>query len=128
MNAIKHHPFAWIEIPVRDMRRAVLFYESVFQLPLKLVDFGGLQMAWFPNEGSDLPGATGTLIKHESYVPGTQGPLVYFYCEDVQNELDRVKEAGGKLIQPKSQISPEYGYMAVIHDTEGNRIALYSAN
>jgi predicted enzyme related to lactoylglutathione lyase len=85
MTPKKHHPFAWIEIPVRDMRRTVLFFETVFQLPLKLVDFGELQMAWFPN-------------------------------------------AGVKLIQPKTQIAPEYGYMVVINDAEGNRIALYTAN
>ncbi len=124
---MKHNPFAWIEIPVNDMTRAVLFYETVFQIKLHQVDFGGLQMAWFPNVGNDVPGATGTLIKHESYIPSEQGTLVYFYSENVQNELDRLIEAGGKLIQPKTQISPEHGYMAVFKDPEGNRIALHSA-
>jgi uncharacterized protein len=28
---------------------------------------------------------------------------------------------------PKTQISKEYGYMAVILDTEGNRIAFHNA-
>jgi len=41
-------------------------------------------------------------------------------------ELDRIEKAGGKIIQPKTQISPEYGYMGVFLDTEGNRIALHS--
>jgi predicted enzyme related to lactoylglutathione lyase len=27
---------------------------------------------------------------------------------------------------PKTEISPEYGFMAVIIDTEGNRIGLHS--
>ena len=125
---MKHNPFAWIEIPVADMERAISFYETVFSMKLKPMDFGGLLMAWFPNAGEDAPGATGTLIQQETYIPSQEGPLVYFNCEDVQNELNRVEAAGGKLYQPKTQISPEHGYMAVIIDTEGNRIALYSRN
>jgi predicted enzyme related to lactoylglutathione lyase len=44
----------------------------------------------------------------------------------VQQVLDKVEAAGGKIMVPKTEISPEYGYMAVIMDTEGNRIALHS--
>ncbi|MGI8952138.1 MAG: hypothetical protein ACR2FN_11200 [Chitinophagaceae bacterium] len=40
--------------------------------------------------------------------------------------MNKVEEAGGKIIVPKTEISPEYGFMAVIIDTEGNRIALHS--
>ncbi len=123
---MKHNPFAWIEIPVNDMERAIRFYEMVFQLKLQPMDFGGLQMAWFPNAGNDVPGATGTLIKQESYVPSQEGPLVYFHSDNVQNELDRIEEAGGSIDQPKTQISEEHGFMAVFMDSEGNRIALHS--
>ena len=38
----------------------------------------------------------------------------------------RVEAAGGTVYQPKTQISPEHGYMAVFIDTEGNRVALHS--
>ena len=123
---MKHNTFAWIEIPVNDMDRAVTFYEAVFKTSLHRVDFGGFLMAWFPDQGREVPGATGTLIKQESYIPSTQGPLVYFYSEDVQNELDRVEAAGGKVYQPKTQISEEHGYMGVFIDSEGNRVALHS--
>lgn len=125
---MNHNTFAWIEIPVNDMDRAVAFYETVFRVELKQVDFGGLLMAWFPNAGEDTPGATGTLIKQDTYVPSQEGPLVYFHSHDVQNELNRVEAAGGKIYQPKTQISPEHGFMAVFIDSEGNRIALHSSN
>ena len=46
--------------------------------------------------------------------------------EDVQNELNRIEAAGGKVLQPKTEISPEHGFMGVFEDTEGNRIALHS--
>lgn len=57
----------------------------------------------------------------------TDGPLIYLNGNpDVQNVLDKVEAAGGKIMVPKTQISPEYGYMAVFMDTEGNRIAVHS--
>jgi hypothetical protein len=37
-----------------------------------------------------------------------------------------VEAAGGKILVPKTEISPDYGFMAVFLDTEGNRIALHS--
>lgn len=37
-----------------------------------------------------------------------------------------LKMPGGKILQGKKQISEEYGFMAVITDSEGNRVALHS--
>jgi predicted enzyme related to lactoylglutathione lyase len=122
---MEHNMVGWFEIPVSDMERAKTFYETVFQVEIKVVDFGGLLMGWFPNRG-EVIGATGTLIKQESYIPSQEGTLVYFICDDVQNELDRVEAAGGNIYQPKTEISPEHGCMAVFIDTEGNRVALHS--
>ena len=122
---MKHSMVVWFEIPVNDMDRAKAFYESVFKIKIGVQDFGGLLMGWFPfTEGGS--GASGTLIKQDSYIPSKEGTLVYFNCEDVANELGRVEDAGGQIYQPKTQISPEHGYMAVFIDTEGNRIALHS--
>lgn len=122
---MKHNMVGWFEIPVSDMERAKKFYESVFRIEIKIVDFGGLMMGWFPDRGN-VTGAQGTLIKQETYIPSQEGTLVYFISEDVQNELDRVVNAGGKIYQSKTQISPEHGYMGVFIDSEGNRVALHS--
>lgn len=122
---MKHNMVVWFEIPVSEMERAKKFYETVFKIDINIVDFGGLLMGWFPDRG-EVNGARGTLIKQESYIPSQEGTLVYFGCDDVQNELDRVKKAGGKIYQPKTEISPEHGFMGVFIDTEGNRVALHS--
>ncbi|SDB24479.1 hypothetical protein SAMN03097699_0278 [Flavobacteriaceae bacterium MAR_2010_188] len=122
---MKQNMVGWFEIPVDDMERAKNFYEAVFDLEIKLMDFGGLQMGWFPDRG-EVRGATGILIKEKSYKPSKEGTLIYFSCENLQVELDRVKCAAGEILQDKTQISPENGYMAVFIDTEGNRIALHS--
>ena len=121
-----HNMVGWFEIPVNDMDRARAFYEEVFKVEIQIVDFGGILMGWFPDRGN-VVGAQGTLIKQESYVPSQEGTLVYFLSDDVQNELDRVESAGGIIYQPKTQISPEHGYMGVFIDSEGNRVALHSS-
>ena len=57
----------WFEIPVNDMDRAKKFYETVFKVEVKVHDFGGTLMGWLPDNNGAY-GATGTLIKQESYI------------------------------------------------------------
>ena len=115
----------WFEIPVRDMDRAIHFYSHVFDMALEKQDFGGLLMAWFPWDASG-KGAGGSLIQDKNYIPSHEGTLVYFSSVDVEKEINRVGEAGGKVLQQKTEASPDIGYMALFEDTETNRIALHS--
>ena len=116
----------WFEIPVSDMDRAKRFYEEVFNIDIQLHDLGGLLMGWFPFF-DDKKGASGSLIRHESYKPSAEaGVLVYFSSADVNDELNRVEAAGGTILKGKTQISPDIGYMALFLDSEGNRLALHS--
>jgi predicted enzyme related to lactoylglutathione lyase len=117
----------WFEIPVKDMERAIGFYEAVFGFKMERHQMGPLDMAWFPSfmEGK---GAAGSLVKNENYRPSMDGTLVYITSPsgEVENELKKVAKAGGKVLMPKRQISPEYGWMGLFMDTEGNRVAVHS--
>ena len=76
-----------------------------------------------------MEGIGGTLVDSGGFhkPSATEGPLIYLNGNpDVQNVLGTVEAAGGKVTVPKTEISPEYGYMGVFIDTEGNRIALHS--
>ncbi|MBD79302.1 MAG: glyoxalase [Crocinitomicaceae bacterium] len=117
----------WFEIPVNDMDRAVGFYQNILDVELNLNDMGPNKMAWFPwSQGA--PGSAGTLIKGEGYAPSAEGSVVYFSCEpDLQESLDKVESNGGKVLVPKMGIG-EFGFIAQIMDTEGNRVALHSSN
>jgi uncharacterized protein len=122
---------SWFEVPVLDMDRAKKFYETVFKVEISINDFGGVLMGWFPPaEDITAPGISGSLVKSEgNYIPSaTHGSVVYFNSQsgDISNELSRVVAAGGKILQDKTLISNEIGYMAQVLDTEGNRIALYN--
>ncbi len=117
----------WFEIPVEDMDRAKTFYEVVFGVQIQVQDLGDTLMGWFP-WNHEKPGAAGSLIQNKDwYKPSNvAGVLIYFNSEDVQNELDRIESAGGRILKPKTLIAPDIGCMAVFLDTEGNRIALHS--
>ena len=120
---------SWFEIPAEDIKRAQQFYETIFDMKMTPLDLGQLQMCLFPTENGMGSGA-GALNQHKDfYKPSaTDGPLIYLNANpDVQIVLDKIEAAGGKITMPKTQISPEYGYMAVFIDTEGNRVALHSA-
>jgi predicted enzyme related to lactoylglutathione lyase len=121
-----HNMVGWFEIPVTDIQRAKQFYDKVFDLSISIQDLGGLKMGWFPM-APDKKGASGSLVQHEMYVPSDKaGALLYFSCADVATELGRVVAAGGMIIQPKKEIGGGHGFMALIKDSEGNRVALHS--
>jgi len=124
----KYNSVGWFEIPVADMERAIRFYEQVFDLKLSRQQVGQLEMAWFPWVGTGL-GATGSLVFNKDfYKPSREGVLVYFIAPsgDLAAELSRVEAAGGEVLVPKKLIRADIGYMAVVLDSEGNRIALHS--
>ena len=118
----------WFEIPTTDLNRAQKFYETIFAISMMPMDMPNLQMRMFPLD--DMMTQVGGALVHSDgfHIPsGTDGPLIYLNANpDVQNVLDKVAGAGGSIMVPKTEISPEYGFMAVIKDTEGNRIALHS--
>lgn len=119
---------SWFEIPTADLQRATQFYESIFQTKLVPLDLQDIQMRMFPLEDM-MTQVGGALVYTKGFhnPSSTDGPLVYLNGNpNLQTVLDRVEAAGGKIMVPKTQISPEYGNMAVIIDTEGNRIGLHS--
>lgn len=125
---ITHNVVGWFEIPVTDMERAIRFYETVFDLKIHRHKMGPLDMAWFPWVDNSV-GAGGSLVCHEDhYKPSPDGVVIYFtaFSGDVSVELARVEAAGGKVLQPKTLISEDVGYMGLFMDTEGNRIAVHT--
>ena len=119
------NPVGWFEIPVSDMERAQAFYEGVLQVELSLQpEQNGILMSWFPMEEKAI-GAMGSLVKGEGHVPSSDGVLIYFTAPDLEAHEARVREHGGEVLQPRVSIG-EYGFMSVIRDTEGNKVALHS--
>jgi uncharacterized protein len=119
---------SWFEIPTTDLQRAQKFYETIFQCQMIPMDLPQLQMRFFPI--TDMKTGIGGAICYSEgfYSPSeNKGSLIYLNANpDVQAVLDRIEAAGGRIVVPKTQISPEHGFMAVFIDSEGNRVALHS--
>ncbi|MDW3195612.1 MAG: VOC family protein [Cytophagales bacterium] len=123
IEEVMHNPVNWFEIPVHDMDRAQSFYEIIFDIKIAINPLENSVMGWFPFDHA-APGATGTLIKGESYIPSHAGTMVYFSVTEINDVLTRVEQAGGKILNTKFSIG-EHGFCGHFEDTEGNRIALH---
>jgi uncharacterized protein len=116
----------WFDIPVLDMQRAIAFYSTILEVELQRLTFpNGLQISVFPVEEGTVSGALS--FYPGQYKPSKEGSLVYLNGNpDLQAILDKVENSGGKILMPKSLISEHWGHMALLEDTEGNRVALHS--
>lgn len=123
------NPVAWFEIYVQDMPRAKAFYEAVFQGSLTNMTnpdpkgFAEMEMWGFPMS-TDSYGAPGALVKMAG-CPSGGSTMIYFACDDCAVEAKRAAQNGGKLVREKMSIG-EYGFIAMMSDTEGNVIGLHS--
>ena len=115
----------WFEIPVADFERAKMFYSKIFDFEMPTNTMGQTQMGFFLHEQGK--GIGGAICHGEPYVPSDKGSLVYLNGgADLSIVLDRVEGAGGKVVTPKTKVTPEIGYVAHFVDCEGNRVALHS--
>jgi hypothetical protein len=121
---MKHNAIGWFEIYVQDMARARRFYEEVLGRKLEKLEAGGLEMWSFAGE-MQAPGSAGALVRMEGVPSGGNSTLVYFVCDDCAAEEGRVALAGGRVEKSKFSIG-EYGFVALVHDTEGNMFGLHS--
>lgn len=123
-----NNPVGWFEIYVHDMPRARAFYQGLLGVTLTRLESpdgdDSLEMWAFPMQDGSY-GASGALARMPGMSAGGNSTLVYFSCADCAVEAARATPHGGRLEQPKTSLGP-YGYMALVVDTEGNRIGLHS--
>ena len=121
------NPVGWFEIPVLDIERAQSFYQNVLGIEMNRFDLDELKMCWFP-ANVKTHGSSGALVEHEvHYQPKNDGGvIIYLSCDDVAVSLKKAEELNGRIVQEKKQISPEHGFMGLMIDSEGNKIALHS--
>jgi predicted enzyme related to lactoylglutathione lyase len=120
------NPIVWFEIYVQDMNRAKAFYESVLAVSLVHLEspIPGMEIWSFPMQ-ENAAGATGALVKMEGLPSGRNSTLVYFTCTDCAVEANKAASSGGQIVKDKFSIG-QYGFIALVTDTEGNMIGLHS--
>ena len=120
---MKPNPVCWFEIYVEDMDRARKFYETVFQTTLEKLHSDAIEMWAFPMQPGG--GAPGALARIDGCGPSGNNVIIYFSCHDCAVEADKAAAAGGQIHKRRFSIG-QYGYIALITDTEGNMIGLHS--
>jgi len=114
---------SWFEIPAINFQQAVDFYNHIYDFEMEVTANNEYTMAFFPAE----KGVGGAIVSGPGSVPNEKGALLYLNGGDDLNEmLERVGEAGGRVIMPKTLISEDAGFFAIFIDTEGNKLALHS--
>lgn len=123
-----HNQVVWIDIPCRDLDRAIGFYSTVLGCAVekqsgKKPDGTPFELGVLAHSGSEVGGC---LIVNEKSPPSAHGVLVYLNCQGrLKEAVAAVEPHGGKILEPIHGIGP-YGSRAVILDSEGNRVALHS--
>lgn len=113
----------WFEIPSVDFERAVNFYSTVLGISIKKELFNGVPNGIFVAEGKSF----GAVIYDEQVRPSQDGAVLYLDGgSNLEAAVNRVEPAGGKVLMPVTPIG-DPGFIALILDTEGNRIALHTS-
>ena len=114
------------EIPFDDKTRAMKFYADTFdwkltdmpQMNYVMAQTVAVNEQQMPKE----PGAiNGGLFERPKDAPH---PCIYIDVKSVDEALEKVQAAGGKVVTPKTPI-PGMGAYARFADTEGNTIGLF---
>lgn len=115
----------WFDIPTHDFDRALKFYNTILGEELKVQDYEGQKLGFFPMDKDGEVG--GDLVPpSKDHVPSKDGQRVYLNCTGKLDEvIARVEKAGGKIVAPRFEI-PDAS-IAIIEDTEGNIVGLCSS-
>ena len=113
------------QIPVIDFGRALHFYNQLMGYPLEQMILEEYKLGIFRFD-MEKGGTGGCIISSDDMTPSKAGTLVYLNAEpDLQMYLDRM-EPSGSIHMGKSPLGPGMGYFAIIEDSEGNRVGLFS--
>lgn len=119
----KSNPVIYFEIPVNDLKRAVEFYKNVFNFQFEEEIIDEYEMALFPFYDNEM-GISGALAKGDVYKPTTNGVIIYFRTDNIDESLRNVILQKGEILYPVTKNEKYKFLVAEFLDSEGNRIAL----
>lgn len=108
-----------VEIPAVDVEAAGRFYHELFGWKLQHVPEMNYTM-WEDGSGSG-----GGFPQVSDDNPAGR-VLVYIDSDDIEADLKKVEQLGGKVLHPKMEI-PGTGWFAIFQDLDGNVLALYTS-
>ena len=106
----------YIEIPATDVHRSSEFYEKSFGWRLRKRGDGAIAF----DDGVGQVSGAWVLGRPPMSAPGL---MVYIWCDSVAATIEKVKAAGGEIVQPIGADAPEI--TARFHDPADNVLGLY---
>lgn len=111
----------WFEIPSTDLDRSKSFYEAVLGITMTRKDDGPNPMIAFSS--MDDSAVSGHIYPGKPSTEGTGNTIHFAVSEKLENAMERVSEAGGKVV---SEIIPiPVGRFVYCLDPDGNSIGLF---
>jgi uncharacterized protein len=121
------------EIPADDVERARKFYSTLFGWKIEKIEVkkdGATMDYWMISTSTKREDSSeksshleGGLIKRQH---PQQPNLNYISVSSIDDYSNKVKELGGKVLLPKTEITG-YGFFTVCIDTENNAFALWES-
>ncbi|MCB0101290.1 MAG: VOC family protein [Anaerolineales bacterium] len=107
-----------VEIPAVDVDSSSRFYADLFGWKINHMSEMNYTM-WEAGDGS---GGGITAISEDN---PAEKLLVYIASDDIDADLEKVLELGGKVLREKTEI-PGMGWFGIFQDPNGNALALYT--
>ena len=108
-----------VEIPANNVEATGKFYEALFGWKIQhLPDMNYTMWEDGSGSGGGFPGVT------EDNPAGRV--LVYIDSDDIDADLGKVVQLGGKVLHKKTEI-PQTGWFGIFQDPTGNVLAVYTS-
>ena len=109
-----------VEIPAVNVEAAGNFYQDLFGWKIQPMPDMNYTM-WEAGNGDEYGGFP--QVSEEN--PAGQ-VLVYIASDDIEADLKKVEQLGGRVLQTKREI-PQTGWYGIFEDPTGNVLALYTS-
>jgi predicted enzyme related to lactoylglutathione lyase len=125
----KMNPVVHFELPAENKKRMVGFYTNVFgwqtqQLGADMGEYVVVTTTEPDAKGRPkTPGAINGGFYQKTDDPNTQHPSVVIAVDNINESIQKVKKAGGKVLGEPTEI-PGVGMFVAFFDTEGNRLSI----
>jgi len=110
-----------VEIPSRNLERALGFYAHVFDVELAISEVDGQRMVFMPND--DPAAAALALTEGDDYAPSGEGIRLYISVNDVEAILARAVDAGAQIAAEIEAVEG-WGRYAAFRDLEGTVVGI----
>lgn len=112
-----HGKICYLEIPANRAEDSAQFYSDIFGWKVRKRGDGNLAF-------DDTGGVSGTWVKESDRTPDER-TRTYIMVNSIAESLQRIENAGGKVITPRTDIGSNMGAFAVFTDPVGNEFGLY---